>query len=128
MEMIRKIVSTSDAPAALGPYNQAIMAGGFIFCSGQVAIDPATGKLVDGGIEEQTERVLNNLKAVLKAAGSGLDKVVKSTVFLKSMDDFKAMNEVYARFFTADPPARAAVQVARLPLDVMVEIECIALA
>jgi 2-iminobutanoate/2-iminopropanoate deaminase len=128
MEMIRKIVSTSDAPAALGPYNQAIMAGGFVFCSGQVAIDPATGKLVDGGIEEQTERVLNNLKAVLKAAGSGLDKVVKSTVFLKSMDDFKAMNEVYARFFTADPPARAAVQVARLPLDVMVEIECIALA
>jgi 2-iminobutanoate/2-iminopropanoate deaminase len=126
--MTRKIVSTSEAPAALGPYNQAIMAGGFIFCSGQVPIDPATGKIVEGGIEAQTERVLNNLEAILDAAGSGLNKVVKATVFLKSMDDFKAMNGVYGRFFSADPPARAAVQVARLPLDVMVEIECIALA
>ena len=125
--MKKEIVSTTNAPAALGPYNQAVKANGFVFCSGQVAIDPATGELVAGGIEEQTERVLKNLKAVLEAAGSGLDKVVKSTVFLKSMNDFKAMNGVYASFFTENPPARAAVEVARLPLDVMVEIECVAL-
>ncbi len=125
--MKKEIVSTTDAPSALGPYNQAVIANGFVFCSGQVAIDPATGELVAGGIEEQTERVLKNLKAVLEAAGSGLDKVVKSTVFLKSMNDFKAMNGVYASFFTENPPARAAFEVVRLPLDVMVEIECVAL-
>ncbi len=125
--MKKEIVSTTDAPSALGPYNQAVIANGFVFCSGQVAIDPTTGELVAGGIEEQTERVLKNLEAVLEAAGSGLDKVVKSTVFLKSMNDFKAMNGIYASFFTENPPARAAVEVARLPLDVMVEIECVAL-
>ncbi len=124
---MKRIVSTTDAPSAPGLFNQAIIANGFVFCSGQIAIDAATGELVAGGIVEQTERVLLNIKAVLEAAGSGLDKVVKTTVFLKSMNDFKAMNGVYASFFTENQPARAAVEVARLPLDVMVEIECIAL-
>ncbi|HUX07055.1 MAG TPA: RidA family protein [Acidobacteriota bacterium] len=125
--MTKKIVSTAKAPSALGPYNQAVIANGFVFCSGQVAINPATGELVAGGIEEQTERVLKNLRVVLEAAGSGLGKVVKTTVFLKNMDDFKAMNGIYATFFKENPPARAAVEVARLPLDVQVEIECVAL-
>lgn len=127
MDMTKKIVSTAKAPSALGPYNQAVIANGFVFCSGQVAINPATGELVAGGIEEQTERVLKNLRVVLEAAGSGLGKVVKTTVFLKNMDDFKAMNGIYATFFKENPPARAAVEVARLPLDVQVEIECVAL-
>jgi 2-iminobutanoate/2-iminopropanoate deaminase len=110
----------------VGPYNQAIIANGFVFTAGQIAIDPATNQLLPGGIQEQTRRVLNNLKAVLYAAGTDLKKVVKTTVFLKNMDDFSQMNEVYAEFFTANAPARSAVEVSRLPKDVLVEIECIA--
>ena len=126
--MNKEIVSTDGAPGALGPYNQAVKAGGFVFCSGQIGMDPAGGEVVDGGVTAQTERVLLNLKAVLEAAGSGLDSVVKCTVFLKSMGDFAAMNEVYARYFISEPPARAAVEVSCLPKDVDVEIECIAIA
>ncbi len=125
---MRDVIATKDAPQALGPYSQAINANGMVFCSGQVCIDPATNQLVSGGVAAQTERVLKNLTAVLKAAGSGMDKVVKTTVFLKSMDDFAAMNEVYAKFFPASPPARSTVEVARLPKDVLVEIDVIALA
>lgn len=121
-------VSTEHGPKAIGPYSQAIKANGFVFVSGQVAFDPATGAIVEGAIARQTERVLENLKAILEAAGSGLNKAVKTTVFLKDMNDFAAMNEVYARYFTTSPPARATVEVARLPRDVRVEIEVIALA
>ena len=119
-------ISTPYAPAAIGPYSQAIVAGNFVFCSGQLALDPATMQLVGATAAEQTAQVLKNLKAVLEAAGSGLDRVVKTTVFLKNMGDFAAMNEVYGRFFTAHRPARAAVEAARLPKDALVEIECIA--
>jgi 2-iminobutanoate/2-iminopropanoate deaminase len=121
-------VSTEHGPKAIGPYSQAIKANGFVFVSGQVAFDPATGAIVEGAIARQTERVIENLKAILEAAGSGLNKAVKTTVFLKDMNDFVAMNEVYARYFTTSPPARATVEVARLPRDVRVEIEVIALA
>ncbi len=123
-----KEIKTTKAPQAIGPYSQAIEANGFVFCSGQIAIDPATGKLISGTVEEQTRLVLNNLKAVLEAAGSSLDKVVKCTVFLQDMNDFSKMNEVYGQFFKPPYPARAAVQVARLPKDVKVEIEAIATA
>jgi 2-iminobutanoate/2-iminopropanoate deaminase len=126
--MTKKAVSTSSAPAALGPYSQAMIANGFIFCSAQAGLDPASGKLVEGGIEVQTERVIKNLQAVLSAAGSGLDRVVKVTIYLQSMDDFKAMNEVYARFFTSERPARAAFELPRLPVGALVGMECIALA
>ena len=125
---MREIISTKDAPQAIGPYSQAIRANGFVFVSGQVAIDPATQQVIAGDITAQTDRVLKNLSAILKAAGSGLEKVVRSTVFLKDMTDFAAMNEVYARYFTASPPARSTVQAARLPKDVLVEIDVIALA
>ncbi|HEY6464377.1 MAG TPA: RidA family protein [Candidatus Acidoferrales bacterium] len=121
-------VSTEHGPKAIGPYSQAIKANGFVFVSGQVAFDPATGAIVEGAIARQTERVIENLKAILEAAGSGLNKVVKTTVFLKDMNDFAAMNEVYGRYFQTPPPARATVEVARLPRDVRVEIEVIALA
>ena len=114
------------APQAIGPYSQAIKAGGLIFASGQIPIDPATGQFVTGGIAEQTEQVMKNLAAVLEAAASGLDCVVKTTVFLADMGEFAAMNEVYGKFFTNDPPARATVQAARLPRDARVEIEAIA--
>ncbi|MCS7055625.1 MAG: RidA family protein [Thermoflexales bacterium] len=124
----RTVVHTDAAPKAIGPYSQAIVAGGLVFCSGQVPIDPATGELVLGGIEEQTHRSLRNLKAVLEAAGSGLDRVVKTTVFLQNMGDFAAMNAVYATYFPHDPPARSTVEVAKLPRGALVEIECIALA
>ena len=124
---MREIISTKDAPQAIGPYSQAIRANGFVFVSGQVAIDPATQQVINGDIAAQTDRVLKNLSAILKAAGSGLEKVVRSTVFLKDMGDFAAMNEVYARYFTASPPARSTVQAARLPKDVSVEIDVIAL-
>jgi len=120
-------VKTDDAPGAIGPYSQAISTGGFVFCSGQIPIDPESGEIVSGGIAEQTKQALLNLKAVLEAAGSELDRVVKTTVFLKNMGDFAAMNEVYGHFFDAEPPARAAIEVARLPKDVLVEIECVAL-
>ena len=125
---MRQVISTTDGPKAIGPYSQAIKANGFVFVSGQIALDPATNALVEGDVALQTDRVLKNLAGILKAAGSGLEKVVKTSVFLKSMNDFAAMNEVYGRYFTTDPPARATVEVARLPKDVLVEIDVIALA
>ena len=125
---MREAVSTSDAPQAIGPYSQAIKAGGFVFTAGQVAIDPATGQVVPGEVSAQTERVMKNLAAILEAAGSGLEKAVRSTVFLRNMNDFAAMNEVYGRYFASAPPARSTVEVARLPKDVLVEIDVIALA
>jgi len=121
-------VATDRAPAAIGPYSQAIRAGNMVFCSGQIPIDPATGAFVEGGIEEQTRRCLENLSQVLAEAGSGLDRAVRLTVFLRDMEDFPKMNEVYATFFPETRPARAAVEVSRLPKDAMVEIDCIALA
>ena len=124
---MRDIVSTKDAPQAIGPYSQAIKAGGFVFVSGQIPIDPATGQLITGDISAQTERVMKNLEAILRAAGSSLARVAKSTVYLKNMSEFAAMNEVYGRFFKAAPPARATVEVSRLPKDVLVEIDVIAL-
>lgn len=124
---MREKIQTEAAPQAIGPYSQAICANGLVFASGQIAIDPSTGQFVSGGIAEQTEQVLRNLAAVLESAGSGLDRVVKTTVFLLDMDEFTAMNEVYGRFFTAEPPARATVQAARLPRDARVEIDAIAL-
>jgi 2-iminobutanoate/2-iminopropanoate deaminase len=124
----RTIVQTSAAPPAIGPYSQAIVAGDLIFCSGQIPLDPATGEIVEGSIEEQTHQVLKNLRAVLESAGSGLEHVLKTTVFLKRMDDFAAMNAVYATYFPDAPPARSTVEVSRLPRNVLIEIECIALA
>jgi 2-iminobutanoate/2-iminopropanoate deaminase len=121
-------IQTGHAPQAIGPYSQAIKANGFIFASGQIPLDPDTMRIVEGGIEEQTARVLDNLKAVLEAAGSSLDHVVKTTVYLADMNEFAAMNEIYARYFGATKPARATVQVARLPRDVKVEIDVVALA
>ena len=124
---MKKIISTSHAPAAIGPYSQAVISHGLAFLSGQIPLDPATGKLIEAGdIAAQTERVLENLKAVLEACGSSLDKVVKTTVYLKDMGEFARMNEVYARYFPESPPARATVEAARLPRDVRVEIDCIA--
>ncbi len=125
---MKDVISTDRGPKAIGPYSQAIRANGFIFISGQVAFDPATGQLVDGDIGKQTARVLENLKAIVEASGSSLDKAVKATVFLKDMNDFAAMNEVYGRYFSQHPPARSTVEVARLPRDVRVEIDLIALA
>jgi 2-iminobutanoate/2-iminopropanoate deaminase len=124
---VRERIQTDRAPAAIGPYSQAIRAGGFVFVSGQIPIDPATGEFVAGGIGEQTERVLKNLSAVLEAAGSGLGKIVKTTVFLADMNEFSQMNEVYARFFAEAPPARATVAAAGLPRNARVEIEAVAL-
>jgi 2-iminobutanoate/2-iminopropanoate deaminase len=126
IEQPRVTVRTEDAPQAIGPYSQAIASAGLVFCSGQVGLDPKTGQLVQGGIREETRRVLENLAAVLQAAGSSMATVLRCTVYLKNMSDFAAMNEVYGRFFTADPPARATVEVARLPKDALVEIDCIA--
>jgi 2-iminobutanoate/2-iminopropanoate deaminase len=125
---MRDLIRTQDAPQAIGPYSQAIRANGFVFVSGQVAIDPATQQVIEGGIAAQTDRALKNLAAILKAAGTGLEKVVRATVFLKDMGDFAAMNEIYGKFFTAAPPARSTVEVSRLPKDVLVEIDVIALA
>ncbi|HTB96527.1 MAG TPA: RidA family protein [Terracidiphilus sp.] len=125
---MREVVSTKDAPQAIGPYSQAIKANGFVFTSGQIAIDPATQQVVAGDVAAQTDRVLRNLSEILEAAGSGLGKVVRSTVFLKSMNDFAAMNQVYGQYFSSDAPARTTVEVARLPKDVLVEIDVIALA
>jgi 2-iminobutanoate/2-iminopropanoate deaminase len=125
---MREVISTKDGPQAIGPYSQAIKANGFVFVSGQVAIDPATQQVISGDVAVQTERAMKNLSGILKAAGSGLEKVVRSTVFLKNMSDFAAMNEVYGKFFTSAPPARSTVEVARLPKDVLVEIDVIALA
>jgi 2-iminobutanoate/2-iminopropanoate deaminase len=125
---MRDVISTDQAPKAIGPYSQAIRAAGMIFTSGQVAIDPATQQVIAGDVAVQTDRVLTNLAAILHASGSSLDKVLRCTVFLKNMGDFAAMNEVYGRYFTQTPPARSTVEVARLPKDVLVEIDVIALA
>ena len=125
---VRERIQTENAPAAIGPYSQAIKAGGFVFASGQIPIEPQTGQFVAGGIAEQTRQVLQNLGAVLEAAGSSLDLVVKTTVFLADMKEFSGMNEVYATFFSSPPPARATVAAAGLPRDARVEIEAVALA
>jgi 2-iminobutanoate/2-iminopropanoate deaminase len=125
---MKEVISTSDGPKAIGPYSQAIRANGFVFVSGQVSFDPVTNTLVLGDVGAQTNRVMQNLSGILKAAGSSLDKVVRATVFLKNMNDFAAMNEVYAKHFPSQPPARSTVEVARLPKDVLVEIDVIALA
>jgi len=122
---MKQILSTDKAPGAIGPYSQGIKAGGLIITSGQIPLDPATGKFPEG-IEEQTKQSLLNCQAVLAAAGAGLDQVIKTTVFLSDMNNFAAMNGVYAKFFTENCPARSAVEVARLPKDAMIEIECIA--
>jgi len=124
---MREIISTKDAPQAIGPYSQAIKANGFVFTSGQIAIDPATQQIVTGDVAAQTDRVLRNLSEILEAAGSGLGKVVRSAVFLKNMNDFAAMNQVYGKYFSTAPPARSTVEVARLPKDVLVEIDVIAI-
>ena len=126
--MEKEIVRTDQAPAAIGPYSQAVKLGEFIFASGQIAIDPTSGEIVQGDIKDQTRQVLKNLKAVLNAAGSSLERVVKATVFITNMEEFASMNEVYAEFFTDQPPARACVEVSRLPKDVLVEIEAIAVS
>ena len=125
--MKKKIIHTEKAPAAVGPYSQAVRIGQLVYTAGQIALDPATGQLVEGDVQAQTEQVLQNLQAVLAASGSSLKNVVKTTVFLQDMGDFKAMNEVYGRFFGKNPPARSAVQVAALPLGAQVEIEAVAL-
>ncbi len=123
---MRKVVSTDKAPSAIGPYAQANILGNIIITSGQIPIDPATGALVEGGIEEQTRQVFSNLKAVLEAAGSGLDKIIKTTCFMDNMADFAKMNEVYAEYFVGEYPSRSAVEVAKLPKDALIEIEAIA--
>lgn len=120
------VVATKDAPQAIGPYSQAINAGGFLFSSGQIAIDPSTGQVIEGDVAAQTERVMKNLEAILKAGGLSLQRVVKTTVYLKSMGDFATMNEIYGRHFGEHRPARSTVEVARLPKDVLVEIDVIA--
>jgi 2-iminobutanoate/2-iminopropanoate deaminase len=125
---MREAIATEQAPKAIGPYSQAIRAQGLIFTSGQIALDPATAQIVAGDVSAQTDRVLKNLAAILQASGSTLEKVLRCTVFLKNMGDFAAMNEVYGRYFKQSPPARSTVEVARLPKDVLVEIDVIALA
>ncbi len=125
--MKREVIATEKAPAAVGPYSQAIRVGDLVFTAGQLAIDPATGKLVEGGIEEQTRQALRNISAVLEAAGSSLDRVAKTTVFLKDMGDFKALNQVYGEFFASEPPARSTVEVSDLALGALVEIDAIAI-
>lgn len=124
--MHRERIATTAAPAAIGPYNQAIVSGNLVFASGQIALDPASGQLVEGDVQAQTRRALENLRAVLQAAGSSLDHVTKTTVFLTSMANFAAMNDVYAQYFTGEPPARSTVAVAELPRNALVEVEAIA--
>jgi 2-iminobutanoate/2-iminopropanoate deaminase len=125
---MKEIISTPDAPQAIGPYSQAVAWNGLVFLSGQIPLDPSTGQLVDGDISVQTARVLDNIAAVLAASGSSLDRVLKTTVFVKNLADFPKMNEVYSRYFPANAPARSTVEAARLPRDVQVEIDCIAIA
>jgi 2-iminobutanoate/2-iminopropanoate deaminase len=125
--MDREVIAASGAPAAIGPYSQALRAGGFVFASGQIGLVPGTKKIVEGGVGAQTERVLENLKAVLEAAGSSLERVVKTTVFLTDMGNFSAMNEVYGRYFGVAAPARSTVAVRELPMGVLVEIDAVAL-
>lgn len=122
---MKEIISTEKGPKAIGPYSQAVKVNGFIFTAGQVALDPATGQIVEGDVAKQTVRVIENLKAIVEAAGSSLDRAVKATVYLKDMNDFAAMNEVYGRYFSNNPPARSTVEAARLPRDVRVEIDLI---
>lgn len=124
--MAKKVIFTDKAPKAIGPYSQAIEANGMVFCSGQIPVDPKTSEIVAGGVEEQTQQVMKNMSAVLEAAGLGLQNVVKTTIFLKDMGSFGTVNRIYGEYFTENPPARATVEVARLPKDVLVEIECIA--
>jgi 2-iminobutanoate/2-iminopropanoate deaminase len=124
----KRIVRTDQAPAAIGPYSQAVVGNGLIFAAGQIALDPRTGQLVPGDVRIQTKRVMENIKAVLAAAGSAMDKVVKTTVFLRDLNDFGPMNETYGEYFQENPPARSTVQVAKLPRDAAVEIEVVALA
>lgn len=123
---MKKVVASNQAPQAIGPYSQAIISNGFVYLSGQIPLDPATGQMVPGGIAEQTTRVMENLKAVLEECGTSLDHVVKTTVYMKDLAEFAAMNEVYGRYFPTEPPARATIQVAALPRDAKVEIDCIA--
>ena len=123
---MKSIIATDKAPAAIGPYSQAVKVGNLLFTSGMIPIDPATNTLVEGGIEVQARRALENVKALLEASGTSLDKVVKTVVFIKNMDDFAKVNEIYAEYFTADYPARSCVEVARLPKDVLIEMEAIA--
>ena len=125
---MNRTITTSGAPKPIGPYSQAVIAGGFLFLSGQGPVDPATNQLIEGDIAVQTQRALENLKAVLEAGGSSLGRVVKTTVFLKDLNDFRKMNDVYARYFPENPPARTTVEAARLPLDILVEIDAIASA
>jgi 2-iminobutanoate/2-iminopropanoate deaminase len=127
ISMPREIVTTTDAPAAIGPYSQAVKANGFVFVSGQIPIDPATGERVPGGIQAETRQVLDNLRAILEASGSDLTKVVKATLFIADMNQFGTINAIYAEYFDTAPPARACVEVARLPKDVQIEIEAVAL-
>jgi 2-iminobutanoate/2-iminopropanoate deaminase len=124
---MRDVVLTDRGPKPIGPYSQAVRVNGFLFVSGQVALDPKTGEMSAGDVREQTERVLENVKGIVEAAGSKMPHVIKTTVFLKNMSDFAAMNEVYARYFTMAPPARSTVEVARLPKDALVEIEVVAM-
>ena len=126
MHMAKSVVSTNNAPQAIGPYSQGIKLGNLVFTAGQIPLDPASGKMVEGGIAEQADRVMKNVQAVLEAAGSSLDKAIKTTCFLANLDDFAAFNEVYGRYFTDKAPARSTVQAARLPAGAMVEVECIA--
>lgn len=123
---MKEIIKTSLAPQAIGPYSQAIMIDNILYTSGQIALDPATGKMVDGGIEEQTVRVMENLKAILEAAGMGFDNVIKTTVFITNMDNFQKVNEIYGKYFGENPPARSCIEVSRLPRNALVEIELIA--
>lgn len=125
-EIMKEIISTDKAPAAIGPYSQAVKIGGLLFTSGMIPIDPATNTLVEGGIEVQAERALENVKALLEASGTSMDKVVKTVVFIKNMDDFAKVNEIYAKYFTSNYPARSCVEVARLPKDVLIEMEAVA--
>ncbi len=125
--MKRDVISTPDAPGAIGPYSQAIGIEGLVFCSGQIPLDPATGEIVAGGINEQTRRVMENIRAVLAAAGSSFEQIIKTTIFLADMNDFASVNAIYGEYFPSNPPARSTVQVARLPRDARVEVEVIAL-
>jgi 2-iminobutanoate/2-iminopropanoate deaminase len=125
---MREVIATERSPKAIGPYSQAIRGNGFVFVSGQIALDPETQQIIRGGAAEQTERVLENLRAILEAAGTSFDRVLRTTVFLADMNEFAAMNEVYSRYFPAEPPARSTVQAVRLPRDARVEIDLIALA
>lgn len=124
---MKQVIATSKAPAAIGPYSQAVVVGDLVYTAGQAAVDPQKGKLIEGGIEDQTRQTLRNIAAILEAAGSSMDRVVKTTVFLQDMGDFAAMNAVYATFFGDVPPARSTVQVAALPLGALVEIEAVAI-